>query len=42
MSCIENGMITESRYTSPEIFALAFAATATCSWTLMQRHLKNK
>ncbi|CEP12652.1 hypothetical protein [Parasitella parasitica] len=34
----ENGIVTQSRYATPEIFVLFFSALATCSWTLMNKY----
>jgi hypothetical protein len=34
----ENGVVTQSRYATPEVYVLFFGALATCSWTLMHKY----
>ncbi|KAI8066306.1 Dolichyl-phosphate-mannose-protein mannosyltransferase-domain-containing protein [Gilbertella persicaria] len=34
----ENGMVTQSRYATTEIYVLFFSALATCSWTFMHKY----
>ncbi|GAA5803485.1 hypothetical protein HPULCUR_008967 [Helicostylum pulchrum] len=33
----ENGLVTQSRYATPEVYTLFFGALATCCWTLMHK-----
>lgn len=39
---VENGVVTQSRYATPEIYVLFFSALATCSWTLMNKHTQER
>lgn len=39
---VENGIITQSRYIVPDVYALFFSAAATCSWSFMNKYIQER